>query len=470
MFDAARSRRKSVILLVVLGSAWPLSHARAGVLNLDPFVTVGEFYTDNLLLAPPGEPREDDFITEIEPGLRLDYAAPRLTANVDYRLQGLVYADHSDMNHAYSQLNANATLEAIEDWFFINGRTIYDHQVIDPERTGGRNNLFGGTNRTGLSATTISPYLQHDFGSVGVATLRYGYGRVYYSSDIPDITSNTYSFLLARQPQYGDLTYDLFYLDQEINPDRGRDLSFKQARLGLQYHVSARTALVANVGKENQFLPNGAIDELGSTFWNAGVRWQAEKDRLEILYGHRFFGASYQFSWHHDGADIHTDVSYLEEPTNYNRLLLGRQPTTAIESPYFSYAELPSLRNRRVFVLKRAALNVAFDLSDSQIRVRLYDEHRNYVELAENDHVQGGRIAWEFAMGTRDSLVPSYSYRRYEFRDGQINYYYRSQIAWSHKLGRTLSMRVAARNEKRNTIRGQGYRVNTILLEVTKHF
>lgn len=470
MSRALACRRGAVWLLSLAGVLWPLAQSYGGVLELDPSLTVGEIYTDNLFLAPPGAEREDEFVTEIEPGLKLRYSAPRLQATVDYRLQGLVYAEHSDMNHAYNQLNANATLEAIEDWFFIAGRTIYDHQVIDPEETGGRSNLFGSSNRTGISATTISPYIQHSLGSIGVATLRYGYGRIFYSSDIPDVTSNTYSFLLARQPQYGPLTYDLFYLNQKIDPDRGRDLSFKRARLGLQYHVSARTSLVANVGKENRFLPNGTIDELGSTFWNAGARWHSEQDQLEILYGHRFFGATYQFSWRHDGADVHTDVSYREEPTNYNRMLLGRRPSTAIQSPVFSYPRLPSLRDRRIFVLKRAALDVAFDLSDSQIRVRLYNEHREYVELAETDHVQGGRLSWEFALGSRDSLVPSYSYRRYEFRDGQINYYYRSEVEWQHRIGREFNFHLALRNEKRNAISGRGYRVNTILLELTRHF
>jgi hypothetical protein len=469
-------RGGKIILLVALGAAWPLAAAQGGVLHLDPSVKLGEVYTDNLYLAPPGADKEGAFITEIEPGLRLDYQAPRLQAKVNYRLQGLIYPGHGHMNHAYNHLNANATLEAVKNWFYVDARTIYDHQVINPEEYGGRSNIFGGGNRTSYSATTLSPYLMHDFGAVGIATLRYGYGRVFYSHDIPNVTNNSWSFLLARQPRYGALTYDLYYMDEEIKPDqnrdqeRYRDLSFKRARLGLQYHISPRTALVGSVGKENNFKPDGEIDELGSTFWNAGVRWDTEKDHLEVLYGHRFFGASYEFKWHHDGRRFHTNMSYREEPTNYNRQLLGRSPTTALESPLYSYSDLPSLRNRRIYVLKRASVGVTFDLSNSEMTFRLHDEHRNYTEIDETDHVEGGDFDWTFALGLRDRLVPSFRYNRYDYRDGRINYYFRSQLAWRHRIAQTLQFRLALRNEKRNANQGRNYRVNTILVELTKHF
>lgn len=465
------SRRavKPGVLVVVLGVAGSFPHVWAGVLGFRPYLTLGEIYTDNLFLAPPGTPREDAFITEIEPGFRLNYTAPRLQGNIDYSLQGLLYPGHSDMNHAYNRLNADGTLEAVRDWLYIDGRTIYGHQVVDPEKTGGRSNLFGGGNRASYSATTLSPYLMHDFGSVGVATLRYAYGHASYSQDIPATDSNTWSFLLARQPQYGPLTYELFYVDQELNQHRGEDLSFKRARVGLQYHVSTRTALLADAGKENNFRPDGTIDELGATFWDVGASVNTEEDTFKALFGHRFFGTSYDFEWHHDGADFHTDMSYREEPTNYNRLLLGRQPTTLVTAP-LPYAKLPSLRNRRLFILKRAAVGMAFDLSDSQIRVRLYDEHRDYIQLDETDHVLGGRFEWQFALGIRDALVPAYSYRRYEFRDGQIDYYYRSEIQWRHQLSRSLRLRLALRNERRNSQLGKSYRVNTAVLELTKYF
>ncbi len=462
---------KSVAIstFAALGALLPLAAAHGGTVDFEPYLTLGEVYTDNLFLAPPDEDYRDGFITEIEPGFKLGYQAPRLNAKVDYSLQGLIYARNSDMNHAYSQLNANGTLEAVRKWLFIDARTIYDHQVLNPEKVGGRRNIFGGGNRVGVSATTISPYLRHDFGSVGIATLRYAYGRAFYSKNVPDTTSNTVSFLLARQPKYGALTYDLFYLDQRLETENGRHLSFKRARVGLQDHLTARTALLLNVGKENKFKRDGTIDELGATYWSVGANYKTKKDTLRVLYGHRFFGASYQLKWHHDGFDFHTDVSYQEEPTNYNRLILGREPTTALTST-LPYARLPSLRNRRVFIMKRAAAGLAFDMSRSQIRIRLHDEHRNYVRLDKTDHVVGGKLAWEFALNLHDSITPSYSYRRYEFRDGQINYYFRSQIEYKSRISRSLTMHVALRNERRDSMRGRSYRANTVIFEVTKHF
>ncbi|HET8551479.1 MAG TPA: TIGR03016 family PEP-CTERM system-associated outer membrane protein [Gammaproteobacteria bacterium] len=455
------------MLLVVVGVALPTADAVAGVLKLTPSLTLGEIYTDNLLLVPSN--KTDAFVTEIEPGLNLDYEAPRLRGKIDYHLQGLVYAGHSDMNHVYNQLDANATIELLEDTLFMDGTTIYDHQVINPEKVGGRENLFGGNNRTGISATTLSPYLMHDFGAFGIATLRYAYGRDIYTSDIPNVTSNTLSFDLARQPTYGNLTYNLHYLHQRLNPDQGRDLSFEQAGLGLQYYLSAHTSLLANVGKENDFKPNGTIDRLGSNYWNVGVRWASIQNEFKILYGHRFFGKSYEFDWHHEGPDYHTDLQYREEPTDYNRLLLSRTPSTLIETQLPTDI-LPSLRNREIFLLKRASLVAGWDLANSKIQLNLYDERRNYIRLDQRDRVEGGRLLWNFAIDRANSIVPSYGYQRYRFRDGDINYYYRSQISWQHAINASLDFDVALRNERRNATRGVSYRVNIVMFEVTKLF
>ncbi len=37
--------------------------------------------------------------------------------------------------------------------------------------------------------------------------------------------------------------------------------------------VSLNTRLLADVGKENKFLPDGTIDKLGANFWDVGFAW-----------------------------------------------------------------------------------------------------------------------------------------------------------------------------------------------------
>lgn len=462
--------RRAVAL--ALGLSLPVMAAQGGVLKITPRLTVGEIYTDNLFLSPPGSPeKDDDFITEIRPGFKLNYVAPRLVGNIDYNLQGLIYADHGGQNHVYNQLDANATLAAVPDLLYIDGKTIYDQQIVNPEEPAGTSNIFGvNGNRTNVSATTLSPYLMHDFGSVGIATLRYAYGRAIYSGGrIPDTTSNSVIFSLVRQPQYGDLTYNISYLDQQLNPDTGRNVSFKQAQLGLQYQVTGHLQLVGNVGKENNFLPNGTIDELGATFWSAGFRLAYPLNDFTVLFGHRFFGRSYNLEWHHEAADFTTDVSYQETPTDYNRLLLSRNPRGLVNSP-LPEVVLPSLLNRRIFIQKRVAAAATYHFSYSELSLRLYDERREFVTLSSNSRVQGGNIDWRFNISLRDSFTPSFSYRRYRFRDGQINYTTRAQLDWTHDLSRDMTLDVAVRSEHRNANRGRNFRVNTAIVELTKLF
>lgn len=466
---SGRCKRWTVIC-AAMAAALPVA-AHAGDLQITPRITVGEIYTDNLFLSPPGSSdKADDFITEIEPGFNLKYQAPQLIGNIDYQLQGLLYANHGGQNDVYNELNANATLAVVPDLFYVDGMTMYDQQVINPERPAGRSNLFGGMNRTNVSSSTISPYFKHDFGSIGIATLRYAYGRaIYTESNIPNASSNTLSFLLARQPQYGDLTYDLSYSHQRIDRDFGRDFSFEQARLGLQYQVSGFTQLLVNVGKENDYHPDGSFDRLGATFWSAGFRVKSQINEFKALVGHRFFGRSWELEWQHNGADFHTDLSYEEQPTDFNRLLLSRGSQALINSP-LPEVQLPSLREQRIFVLKRAAASVRYDMARSQIQLRLYDERRDFINLANNERVQGGGIDWNFQLGLRDSFIPTFDYERYEFTDGRINHTTRSQVDWRHRLSQSMTLDLALRHERRDSNGAGDYRVNTILAELTKLF
>lgn len=467
----ARGRLRRWSVAAAVGLALPmLSHA--GELAITPQITVGEIYTDNLFLSPPGSPdKDDEFITEIQPGFKLNYVAPQLTGNIDYNLQGLIYAEHSGENHVYNQLDANATLAAVPNFFYIDGTTIYDQQIINPEEPAGSSNIFGvNNNRTNVSATTLSPYLMHDFGPVGIATLRYAYGRTMYSGrNIPDANSNTVLFSLARQPQYGDLTYNISYLHQRLDPDRGRDVSFEQAQLGLQYQVGGHTQLLANVGKENTFRRDGTVDELGSTFWSAGFRLAYPLNDFKVLVGHRFYGRSYDLEWRHEAARATTHLEYTETPTDFNRMLLNRSRRGLVNSQ-LPEAVLPSLLDRHIFILKRVAATATYHFSRSDLTVNLYDERREYVTLTRHARAQGGHIDWRFNLGLRDAFTPSFGYRRYRFRDGQTNYTTRGQLDWTHNLSRSMTMDVAVRTERRNANEGREFRVNTALVELTKLF
>lgn len=447
--------------------------ACAGELTFHPRITLGEIYTDNLFLKPDNSPdKEHAFITEVEPGFDLNYQAPRLNANVNYTLQGLIYAGRGSENHVYNELDANGTIEAISKTLFFDASTIYDQQIVNPEKPAGSSNIFGvNGNRTNVSATTLSPYLMHDFGSLGVATLRYAYGRAVYSdSQIPDTTSNNLFFSLVRQPQYGDLTYNLSFLDERLNPDVGHDVSFEQASLGLQYQVTGFTQLLANFGAENKFLPDGTVDKLGASFWSAGFRLASALNQFTLLVGHRFYGHSYQMDWRHQGPNLTTDFTYNETPTDFNRLLLNRTRLGLIDTE-LPEIQLPSLLERRIFIQKRFAATATYAFSASQFRVQLFDERRDFINIGENERVDGGNLNWAFNLDRQDVLTPSYGYARYRFRDGGINYTSRAQLDWTHDLAADMTLDFAVRHELRHTSTGvDNYTVNTVLAEWTKYF
>src|SRR5688572_8851550 len=62
--------------------------------TIDPSISVGASYIDNIALAPPGGQKVNDVIWQISPQVLLTQKAQRITSELGYMLQGLIYSDN----------------------------------------------------------------------------------------------------------------------------------------------------------------------------------------------------------------------------------------------------------------------------------------------------------------------------------------------------------------------------------------
>jgi hypothetical protein len=450
-------------------------------------VTLGELYTDNLTLAASDKPKQSSWITQVQPFFRGARSGPRFSGVLNYQLTGYVYANQSRSNQLAQDLDANGTFTVIPQHLFVDGRASYGREVIDNELSSGSGTFFLDNNHANVATGSVSPYWVQDFGKGGLMLLRYSWGKVMYDqrgisgqsagvlNGITDSTSNGVQFSLVS-PDYQTWGWNVGYSDQRITPNAGQDIEYAIAKLGTSWQISTNVKLLAEGGKESRYLPDGGSQKLGATFWNAGFEWSNARTHLRALTGHRFYGRSYEFSWSRTAALLTTSVSYIEQPTDLNQQLLGRNPGQDISAPIvIPGVDIGSLRNRQVYLMKRATATAIYTMPSSSLRLALYDERRTYFTLDNRkEKVADGQLSWHVDIGAFTTLTPMFGWQRRQFQSAQTSYNHYSQLALVHQLNPkdfgSLRLRRDSRNVYSEVPGAHGYQANVVFVQWTHLF
>lgn len=450
-------------------------------------VKLGELYTDNLTVAGRGQASKSSWITQVEPFVRAAASTPRFSGSVNYRLMGYLYGGRSNADQLAQYLDARGTLTLVPERFFLDGTALYQREIVNNAQPSGSGAFFLDNNHVNVARGTLSPYWVQDLGRVGTMVLRYIRGRVVYNhrgiprqaraslGGIPDATSNAVQFSVAspRDQQWG---WDLGYTEQRLQPDFGSSVDFAMARVGVSRQLRPGTRLLADAGKENNYLPDGTVEKLGATFWDVGFEWANPLNSVKLLVGHRFYGPSYQFSWTHFAALLTTELSYVEMPTDLNRQLLGGSlGVTGTTFPVIGLQQFPSLLEQRVYLMKRAQASATYELPKGQLNLTLYDESRKYFLLNYGrEKVESARLSWLFDLGPFTTLTPMVGWQRYRFRNDQVNYTRFAQVALTHRFSRHDFGSVRLRNDSGRAYAlaatGRDYRVNVLFVQWTHLF
>lgn len=448
-------------------------------------ITLGELYTDNLKLAASGKPKETSWITVIQPFVKSAWSTPRFSGMLDYTLNGYVYAGQSNDNQLAQKLDARGTFAILPQHFFIDGTARYGRAIINNESPAGSGTFFLDNNQANVAMATLSPYWVQDLGEVGTMILRYTRGRVIYNRrgipeenssslvGVSNVTSDAVQLRLVS-PEYETWGWNAEYSEQHLSPDSGQSISFAIAQAGVSRQIGPEVRLQADVGKENRYLPDGTSKYLGASFWDVGVQWSNTLNSFKLLVGHRFYGRSGQFDWTHTGALLTTVVSYEERPTDLNQRLLGENPGSGAPPP-IGFPRIPSLADRRVYLMKRASASAYYEMPKGRLSLRLYDESRKFFLLGGGrEKVANADVAWRYDMGPFTTLTPTVGWQRYQFLDGQIRYMHYLQMALVHQFNPDNFASLRLRNDSSNVYSvspgSHGFRVNVIYLQWTHLF
>lgn len=260
-------------------------------------------YTDNVGLVNTA--KKSDLITRLSPGIVVEGRGGHVTGVLNFRWAEYVYANDSKRNSQQRSLNANGTVELVDQWLYLDGRGSISQQPVSAFGTQGVSNELINGNRTETSTYQWSPYIRGRLGGVADYTLRYtgsrtkaGTGELAVGSGT---TSSAWSGRLAGDTSLSSLGWSVDLQQQKIERSTARDTQSKRAVGALEYRIDPQVKLRVSLGRESD--DYSGTQSQSRTVRGYGAEW-APTERTNVSFNKetRSFGDSYNASFQHRTA------------------------------------------------------------------------------------------------------------------------------------------------------------------------
>jgi hypothetical protein len=410
--------------LLALGS--PDSRA----LEITPSVTVGEIYTSNVNLAPDGQ-EESEWVTRVVPGVNLAFVGNDLQVDVDYLLEALFYADESDRNDIFNQLDAQALLNLVGEELQLRARGLITQVNVSPEAPVSSSNIPVTGNRTDAITWDIGPEWQKPvFSNSEVA----GYARVGHVDfdDNPRTDDNTAGtvvqevqdvdtidaamFLRSLDESIRPLRYEVAYQYERVDYDISGDATQQSAWLELGYRLGAEWEVFGLVGADSDF-EDPDDTSLSEGRWETGFALASDTARFEAAIGHRYFGSTWRVDFLVEDAGVTYRVRYDESPTttdltDIQEIPVGPPGEELAPAPPDSGLYRPGSPVR--YLYKRGDASVSREMYRTEGTVGLFWESRedlstfnpdvSEVQQFDDEDSWGAYVDFDWEVGSRSTL------------------------------------------------------------------
>ncbi|MBP6710691.1 MAG: TIGR03016 family PEP-CTERM system-associated outer membrane protein [Propionivibrio sp.] len=308
----ARRQLRRVVLLAGVTSA--AVSAYAGDWKITPTLAITETATDNVALASKNT--KSDLISDVNPGLRIEGTGGRSKLRFDYQMHNLFYAQDSSRNQIQNSLNALGTLEAVDNWLFIEASGNISQQSLSAFGSSSASssvNVNTSENSTETSTYRVSPYIVGSFGSFADYQLRYNLATTSAKSSLSNDTSTSELVgSLKGNTALASLRWSVDASTQTVNYDQGRNNEADRVRGVLTYEIDPqfRVYLIGGVESNNY----QSLDKESKATRGAGFDWSpTERTLLSVSREDRFFGQANTISFSHRTANTAWKFSDTED-------------------------------------------------------------------------------------------------------------------------------------------------------------
>ncbi|MEO7129439.1 MAG: TIGR03016 family PEP-CTERM system-associated outer membrane protein, partial [Rhodoferax sp.] len=194
---------------------------------------------------------QSDLVTEVSPGIRVNSQGARLKGFFDYSIDKIMYAQSSSSDQYQRALNTAGTLEAIDNWAYIDFSGSIARQAISPFGTPSISNTSINSNQTEVSSYQISPYVRGRLGDAAKYEARYS--RAVTSSDAgpySDVNSSNGTANISGDTVISGLGWSADASQQNIDYSNSLPSEADRFTVGPSYAITPQLRVSANVGRE----------------------------------------------------------------------------------------------------------------------------------------------------------------------------------------------------------------------------
>ncbi|MEK7323531.1 MAG: TIGR03016 family PEP-CTERM system-associated outer membrane protein [Pseudomonadota bacterium] len=494
-----------VLAVVVSGQT-----ATAGEWRVNTYLDFAEVYTDNVSLAPAGE-EQDEFVTQISPGIGVSGQSGRAKLNLNYRLQNLIYGHDLARSNSNHQLLANGNLELIKNWFFVDAKSSISQQIVDADASVPLDNFNIG-NRADVITYGVSPYLKLRFGSYAAGEMRYGIDRVEnQSTALSDTEITQYSARLGSGPNFNRLNWGMNFRHEEMSREFGPDSLRENASAVVRYRFHQTFNALARGGYENndvvttRSIKNGSYWSVGGEWlpsryatlsatagennWDADVYLQpTARTQLHVGYQDLEVGLNPGGVWTADFSH-HTRrstwrLSYVEESTSTQILQLAdRQFFLVVDSngnllidprtgfPVVIVNNIFALTDEE-FIRQRFQGSVTWKSGKSDFVLGAYNEQREFEISNNSEDVLGANASWIWRLKPRtQSILGGGWQHRNPAGTNEADELWYASLGFNRSISQDVNSSLEFRHTERASVRaGEDYDENRLTLQLSMRF
>lgn len=267
---------------------------------ITPRIALSETYTDRSNVGSGGNSQQNDLITSIAPGLRVQAQTDRLKGYLDYTLQGLIYANNSDYNTTRNQLNAFGSFEAIDKWLYVDFNGRIGQQAVSSFGAVSPSTTSINSNNAEVRNFGISPYIRGQLGGSSLTyLLRYNQSSTTTnSSSASNIDVAQWVGQLQGGTAFKNLTWAVDANQQRVDYSTGRETNATTLRGIGTYALTPEFRVSLSAGQESN--DYASASEIRHNTHGYGFDWSpTERTKLSAFRERRFFGDGYNYSFSH---------------------------------------------------------------------------------------------------------------------------------------------------------------------------
>ncbi|MGB5259781.1 MAG: TIGR03016 family PEP-CTERM system-associated outer membrane protein, partial [Gammaproteobacteria bacterium] len=381
--------------------------------SINPGITLSETYSDNVAPGVVGADKSE-FITQINPGLQAELRGPRIQANLDYRMQNIIYG-RNDESNTFHQYLARAGAEVLPEHFFVDVSASQTQRNISSDGLRFRRNYIITDNRTDQRTASIRPSWHQSIGSYAEALLDYEHGIVRYDENVAGLSDSSLdSASLAISSLSGErrLSWKIIAQGQNIVYEDAAidDVELRNTGLLLGYRVLPGLSPLGLIGYEDNDFGNRLTEtDPKGLFWALGFSWQPNaRTELEALAGDRFFGNTYRLKWRQRGRYLSSELTYSEEINGEATSAL--EGISLIDSPY-GYSNSSINLTDDLYLSKTVRAYARYSKARTLITIAPYFEKREFDNSAGDEHVGGITATWQRTFAPRTTITLTLRWR-----------------------------------------------------------